>query len=1124
MNFGAGAGPALYTFKLVNMKLSSFEFTLAANAAGNYLQITNFSYGGTQAPVLYDLTNGKRYVGDLSSAPMIKFVLEPSLTDRNLVLVSQFNGHLNPITNLQPRNFIDYTAPSNQGDFLIITNPVLFAGANGSNPVDEYKLYRSSAAGGGYNAKIYLAEEIIDQFGFGIKKNPAGIRNFLRYARNNYTVKPRQVLIIGRGMHYVHQRLNENSPDVGKLNLVPTFGWPGSDVLLTAEPGSSLGTLSIGRLSVVNAEEVAIYLKKLKEFEQTQAEQSPLIKDKAWMKNVVHIIGASDESLDNVLSQDMNEYSKLISDTLFGGKVSTFNKTSSDAVAQLNSSRIYDLFEEGINIITYFGHSSSTTLEFSLDNPQNYNNYKKYPLFIALGCNVGNFFNFNPIRLRTKETLSENYMLARDRGTIGFIASTHFGIVHYLDIWAERAYQELGYKNYGGTIGDILKATAKDVFDYTTEEDFYARCNVEQTEYHGDPAIRLNSHAKPDYVVEDSMVKINPGFVSVADTVFKVTANFLNIGKSPDSSIVIEVKRQLPNRPDPVLVRRDTIPGIRYSGSIDVDVHINPTTDKGLNKIIVTVDADNTADELFENNNSVTKDVMIYEDEARPVSPYNYAIVNNQNIKFLASTANPFSARKQYIMELDTTELFNSPLKITTTLDSSGGVMEFNPGVTFIDSTVYYWRVAPAAASGTPSWNTASFIYLPNSDVGFNQSHFYQQLKAKAENISLDSASRKWKYESRLNNLFIRQGSWVTSGAVTEASLSVSVNGVTSIRLTCMFQSLVFNVFDPVTFKPMKNHVVVPIGAPGYPLGLGLYGSHANQCYGNFEYSYNFEYRYTDSATRRLAMNFMKNVIPDGSYVVVRSFALDEKSFGGIPVAYINDWLADQAVYGPGEDLYHYLKNAGLSSVDSFYRARPFALVYKKNDPSFTPRWIMGEGVYDNPTLSVDCPTPDTTGAIISPVFGPAKAWKELRWKGTSMDVLDGDNPRIDVIGIRKDGLTDTLIRDISPTEPVMDVSSINAETYPFVQLYMHNADTVHITPYQLDYWRLTYSPAPEGALNAGQYFSITDTVEVGQPIQFKIPFKNVTGIAFSDSMKVKVVVTDRANRAHEFKVKKLRD
>lgn len=102
-------------------------------------------------------------------------------------------------------------------------------------------------------------------------------------------------------------------------------------------------------------------------------------------------------------------------------------------------------------------------------------------------------------------------------------------------------------------------------------------------------------------------------------------------------------------------------------------------------------------------------------------------------------------------------------------------------------------------SSGQPVWNKSSFVYLnpagPNaSDYGFNQSHFYQQTKSTYERVILDSASRSLKYGQVTNNLFVRQGTWITSGAVQEGALSIAVNGIASIRLCCWYSSLVINV------------------------------------------------------------------------------------------------------------------------------------------------------------------------------------------------------------------------------------------------------------------------------------------------------------------------------------------
>ena len=210
-------------------------------------------------------------------------------------------------------------------------------------------------------------------------------------------------------------------------------------------------------------------------------------------------------------------------------------------------------------------------------------------------------------------------------------------------------------------------------------------------------------------------------------------------------------------------VQRDKVRGVQYMDSINYNLHIVGTRDKGLNQITITLDPDNLVPELYETNNTVTKDVYIFEDEARPIFPYNYSIVSQQNIKLVVSSANAFAVSRDYIMEIDTTELFNSPLKVTRTLTSSGGVFEFTPGITFTDSTVYYWRVAPSAPAGSLVWNKSSFIYLAGSEAGFNQSHLYQHLKSGMERITLDSTTRKWSYGDRGNNVFVRNGVYPTT-------------------------------------------------------------------------------------------------------------------------------------------------------------------------------------------------------------------------------------------------------------------------------------------------------------------------------------------------------------------------
>ena len=180
---------------------------------------------------------------------------------------------------------------------------------------------------------------------------------------------------------------------------------------------------------------------------------------------------------------------------------------------------------------------------------------------------------------------------------------------------------------------------------------------------------------------------------------------------------------------------------------------------KDLNKITVTIDADNEVDELSENNNSITRDVFIYQDEATPVYPYDFAIVNVGNQKLYASTSDPLATAKDYVFEIDTTLLFNSSIKVSKTVNSPGGAIQFDPGFSYSDSTVYYWRVSIKPASGSGAdyhWNNASFIYIANSSIGANQSHYYQHLYSDTQHIILDSA-RQWDYTSVNNVHYIQE-------------------------------------------------------------------------------------------------------------------------------------------------------------------------------------------------------------------------------------------------------------------------------------------------------------------------------------------------------------------------------
>src|SRR6202000_1661015 len=114
------------------------------------------------------------------------------------------------------------------------------------------------------NVHVYDINDITDQFGYGIKKDPLAIQNFLRYARTIWSVKPQYVLLIGHGMTYPDYNTyseQNHDPMADQLDLIPTFGYPASDNKLSANNGVDAAPVTpIGRLSVVNGAEGETYL------------------------------------------------------------------------------------------------------------------------------------------------------------------------------------------------------------------------------------------------------------------------------------------------------------------------------------------------------------------------------------------------------------------------------------------------------------------------------------------------------------------------------------------------------------------------------------------------------------------------------------------------------------------------------------------------------------------------------------------------------------------------------------------------------------------------------------------------------------------------------------------------
>lgn len=1064
---------------------SMFRFNIPAGPA-RYIEISNFNFGGTP-PVLLDPVNLNRIVGNVSGQ-IVRFVLPATTLNASYILLNTTTPSVKNISSFTQRNFINHANPSLQGNYIIISNPLLFNDGTGQNQVDRYREYRSSVAGGNYTAIVVDINELTDQFAFGIKHHPLAVRNFGYYCLANFSVPPSYFLLIGKGLNYKEFRNHESDPNISQWALVPTFGYPASDNLLFAQRTQSYQQVNVGRLSAVTGKEVGDYLAKVKQFELNQVTGPQTIQNKGWMKNVAQVTGAiADPSLATLINSYMAGYRTSITDTLFGGSVYSFNRNSGTYTASDNKTTLDELFNDGLSYLTYFGHSSPNTLEFNLDNPQNYSNTGKYPLIMVNGCNTGNLFLFDTLRAFNNGTLSEKYIFADQKGSIGFISDTHFGLPLQLNLFNSRFNLDLSSYMYGSTLGSIMQNTAQYLV-VNNPNDFPTRIHAEEITLHGDPAIRLNPFTQPDYVITDSLIHVGPTPVTVGDTSAMITLSIKNIGKAINDSMTVLVRHQLPNQSIQVLASL-RIASTKNEDVITINLPIDPVNDAGTNKILVSIDPDNEIPEDSETNNTAEKSFDIIRDAIRPVFPYNFAIVSDDaGLSLFGSTAAPLVGEETYVMEMDTTRFFNSPAKINKSVTDSGGVIRFTPGITLSDSTVYYWRLTTAPVTSNSLWQNSSFTFIRNSGTdGYAQSQFFQHTDSHYNNMHLDSLGRIFQFDDKTRKLLINTGLYPY---YLYDQIDVNIDNDKVELYGCLYNSLQFVVYNPLSLTPWKNWNVSGTSGRFGSAKICLTSTSTDNTR-NF-----FEFNYPVASARAAAMNFFDS-IPDGYFVSITNLGKNSNT------SFIDSWKADTATLGSGKSLWHKFHQMGLHQIDSFTSNKPFLFFFRKGDTlNFPVRQDIGSAANIHISDTFLLPGKSIQGAITSPELGPAKQWKRFKWKASPL--TNSSTVNFDLYGI-DNNQNATLVRKVRSSQDTT-IAFLSADVFPKLQLVMNTTDSLNAIPYQLKYWMLTCDNYPEGALAPNLYFRSRDTLYSADSLYFKVAFKNISDVNF-DSITVRLTL-----------------
>lgn len=1052
---------------------SYYEFYIKANsqASKDFIEINNFNHtGGVD---IFDLSNNKKIIPTISNN-RVRVLIPNAQAERKLAVINKGNyKSVDGIYSIGGNNrFIDYHSENHNSDYLIITHKSLLDGAN------QYANYRNST---GFNSQVIDINQLYYQFAYGVNKHPGAIREFVEYSYS-LSARPKYLFLLGKSIHL--NSFRRNSTHFANC-LVPSAGYPASDNLLTAGLYETIyePLYPTGRLSSRNNQMVLDYLNKVIEHESNPPA--------AWMKNIVHFGGGMNANEQATFASYLDSYKTIIEDTLFGGLVSSFFKTSSDPIQITQSDSVRNLINGGASMLTFFGHAMATGFDQSIDNPENYNNKGKYPFLLANSCFSGD------IHLTTSYSVSERWVNIADKGTIGFLASVGAGLAPYLHIFSTELYKNITYKSYNRSIGAQIINAIKDAQELY-QDSFSLELTFHEFTLHGDPAVKINSHDLPDLLLEPQGVRFIPQEITTSIDSFDVELTIKNIGRATVDTFLVTATRTLPNGISETYDK--VVVGCNYIKKIYFRFPVSRLEGPGMNSLRFYADALNEIEELDETNNEVTVNFLIRSGDINPIYPYNYAIYPNSSVSLIASTIEPFIGYNEYLFRIDTTDYFNSlggaPIA-QGSVYSEGGVVSWDVPFELSENVVYYWQVAEAHNNhDSIVWKESSFIYI-SEEEGWSQAHFYQFKNNFYRFIDYQKEDRSFEFITTPKELhchntgnfwsgtwsFIR---WSIDGAIGNGQGDSGGMGTDAAMMVV--------VIDSVTLTAWASN-------------RANYG-HRNYPQSPFSPRENYFYMFDATETGFERMNAMLDTaIPEGHYMLTYS------------------WNNGRFEQWP-ESLRQTFDNMGATKHRDAPNGHAYIFFTQYGTPNTTEEWeLLGETSNAAIDLYVTLETDFNYGEIHSVKVGPSSNWKSLHWDFNPNQYPEHDEVNLSVYGINNQGNEDLLIESISPGD--WDIyyleDSINYLQYPNLKLNFFTRNDSAKKPAQLTKWQLKFDPVAETAIDpSGGFVFCCDTIAEGEEIVFGVATRNVSSVNM-DSLRVKYWLLDNNNNKTLIDLKTLR-
>lgn len=984
--------------------------------------ITFKNYKGN-SPICYDLTNHLRIPLNLIGTDLKVNI--PGAGSSKIIFIADSLSVSEP--SVEPVQFNFYDITQKEYDFIIISSKKLESSAN------NYLNYRNSK---GYKCMLAFSEDLYNQFFYG-QHHPLAIRHFADYLLQKGKVKPTWLLLLGKGIQTDLYR----NPLYTSRDLVPGIGLPPSDNMFTSGLDGTLlePAIATARIAAESNDDVQTYLDKLIAYENAPSE--------LWRKNILHLSGGSTHSETTAWSGYMRSLETKSKGIYFGAHTINYLKDEDAPITNHLKEKIINNINEGTSLLSFFGHGATFATEINFGQPDELNNKDKYPVYLLNGCLVGNH--------EIDNSLGEIFLFAKDKGAIGWMASSGEGFPHELFDLSAAFYDNSFKSNYGASIAENIRLSIR---QFQNTNDIINRAHCRQLNFQGDPALHFYAPEKPDYFVENKDVFMKGQNINSLSDSFAIGIIIHNAGKATKDSVYISIEEKFANNTTQVFSPKKFIPVYNHDTIyywIDNHSHLS----KGLVNFKITIDPSGKTDELNESNNTAILTYIFPSLSVSPLFPQNYAIHADSGLKLIAQSNNLMQKNIEYIFELDTIESFSSPFKKSSGFIASGFMVSWQPAIPLINQQVYYWRVRlnlPFGQGG--DWEQSSFVHIDNSPQGYfikDFGQFYNNLSL--QNILTDTISHQYKFDR--------------SAFGVDARTRGNNNNEDDDR----------NFY----FYPGAHAGFIGTEYTGFtmiamnPVTLDFYSPHSKYNFQNEPGDYSGQFLFNINVQEDLdsMLLFLQN-IPNQYYVL----GLTGKNINlkNLPAPVMSEF-----------------KTLGCIKTNTIPAGFPYIFFGQKGlqageAEEYTADTIHSSVPGSEQKIFVEKEYYSTwdRGKYTSTKTGPVKSWEKIYFR---FDKQSSDSLNVNIHFTN--GIKDSIISfQHSEGNDSLDISHIRAAEFPYIYFTAEVSDHENRTPPQLREYKIIYHPFAEGSLNPMyNYLFHNSEIQEGDSLYLKISYMNLS-------------------------------